>query len=300
MIAVRPQEVFDRFIDILLPKGGYVVALYEAYIDESYTDDRNPPLLVVGGYVFRSESAKQLAPEWQAVLEAFQVPLFHMVDVAPGYGIFKSLGDARCDEMARKMFALIKQRALFGFAAAINPERPWDFPQFPDDPYAFALSQCIDLMTRQLTIIDSQPTVLFIFESGHKKGPSAGKVLDLLNQQISSSKIDFIRSIRCGFAPKQENCLLQSADILVWQLAKFIKDKHSNKRALRRDFRSLLEITHVFGVYYTYGGQHWMVPIMGDWITADSNDYHRRFIAKAVAQGFGPDGPPQPPVVIGP
>ena len=45
---------------------------------------------------------------------------------------------------------------------------------------------------------------------------------------------------------KADLALLQAADILVWQFAKFIKDRASNKRAMRKDFQSLLQHRHKF------------------------------------------------------
>ena len=61
--------VFPRLIDVLLPKGGYVVAMIEAYFDESYGQFGGGPVLCLAGYLMESEQAKRLCEEWQAVLD---------------------------------------------------------------------------------------------------------------------------------------------------------------------------------------------------------------------------------------
>lgn len=189
------------------------MALFEIYIDESYTDDGYPAVLVVGGYIFQSEAAKQLTCEWTNVLEEFNVPFFHMKDVASGNDVFKHLYDDQRDQLARKMFGIIKQHAQSGFAVAINPKRSWHVPPFPDGPYAFAFDQCVSWIATQLQARHSNAECLFIFEKGHKQGPSALKVL---TQNAESSIYERIRNAKCGFDTKRNCCLLQTADILAW------------------------------------------------------------------------------------
>ena len=87
------------------------MAQYEAYIDESCNDDRNPLILVVGGYIFRSSETTIIDAAWKGVLDQFGIPLFHMKDVAPCNGIFKPLGMEKCDQLAGQIIELTKRHA---------------------------------------------------------------------------------------------------------------------------------------------------------------------------------------------
>src|SRR5690606_34747972 len=49
-----------------------------------------------------------------------------------------------------------------------------------------------------------------------------------------------------AFVKKRNAPILQAADLLVWQGAKFMKDKISEARPIRADLKSLLEHRHVF------------------------------------------------------
>src|SRR5690606_18032419 len=84
--------------------------------------------------------------------------------------------------------------------------------------------------------------IAYFFEAGHKNGALAER--GVLEWAREGAHNQFYASHT--FARKQDVRLLQAADLLVWQAAKFMKDKVTNTRAPRKDFMSLMEHSHVF------------------------------------------------------
>ena len=64
-------DVLSHFSELLqyplLRNGGHVVAVIQAYFDESGTDDGSK-FLCVAGYIFEKEKAIAMDAEWQAML----------------------------------------------------------------------------------------------------------------------------------------------------------------------------------------------------------------------------------------
>ncbi len=61
------MRLFDRLLEVFLPaSGGWAFLMYEFYIDET-GDDGGFPILGVGGYLIRSDYARLMEREWQAV-----------------------------------------------------------------------------------------------------------------------------------------------------------------------------------------------------------------------------------------
>ena len=244
------SKPFDHLIDVLLPTGGFVVALYDFYIDESYGGDSM--ILAIGGYLIRSDQAKIMAAAWNEVLTRYSVPYFHMVDVAHCTEnhcaeIYRHLGPTGCDKLAREMIELVKTHTARGFVSLMNPNlfRP------PAVPYVWGHQECLTAVTAFASNIDPACKVGFIFESGHKHGQLA---LQTITKDFQEGKIEgtddvgqFLNPVApIAFSTKTGNCLLQAADILVWQARKYCEDKIKKKRGVRGDFRSLVSERHVF------------------------------------------------------
>jgi hypothetical protein len=66
---------FVRFLDVLLPDGGYVVVEVESYFDESGSH-KGSPLLCVAGYIIEKNAAIKLTDAWRAVLQEHNIPFF--------------------------------------------------------------------------------------------------------------------------------------------------------------------------------------------------------------------------------
>lgn len=237
---------FERILEVVLPNGGLVVALYEAYFDESYTDT-GVPVMAVGGYCLASEQAKKMDAEWLEILKRYGVPYFHMVEVAPCQGIFKAIGEEKCDALARDMIALIKRYPVMGLVALTNPNKtppPDKSHLYAREPYSLCLQQSVIGACVQAHQADSEAKVAFFFESGHGTRKEANRLLNWLLNSFDSPTARIHQTHT--FGERTEIRLLQAADILVWQAAKYVKDKINRSRPPRKDFVSLMEARHTF------------------------------------------------------
>jgi hypothetical protein len=137
--GIGPERLFERLVDVLLPKGGYVMSLFEAYFDES-ADGNGKGLYAVSGYLFRAEQAKITDQKWKAVLDRYRLPYFHMVDCAHGNPPFNRLTKTERISVVKEVIALTTH-AEFGVSAIVNPVR-FSKIHTQADPYIF----CVDIL----------------------------------------------------------------------------------------------------------------------------------------------------------
>jgi hypothetical protein len=273
------SEIIDRLIEIALPAGGLVMALYEVYLDESYTRDSEvPPLFVVGGYVMTSDNARLMEKEWREVLDSFGVDHFHMVDVAPCQKDFAHLGMERCDLLARAMIALIKKYVIMGNATIVNPTRRFFLAPDERTTYEGAVEDCVRTLCQTATHHDPDARILFFLEAGHAHQAIA-------NEVINSQVVPLPSYSMHSFAKKKEVCLLQAADLFVWQIAKFVKDRVNKRRKPRKDFRSLVQTVHTWTCIYIFRDLPNYCPMVSTMLDDDS------FIDKVFREAFQEDIP---------
>jgi hypothetical protein len=250
-------EAFNRLLEVMLPQGGYVMSLFDAFLDESYQDGL--PVLVVAGYLVEVEQARQMDVAWREVLARYKVPFFHMTDVANCtnqhcHSMYRHLGAKGCDAMAREMIALIKKHVALGFAAVGSTVHfDSDFP-ITSDLYSFALDQCVQTICAWQLLKENNlegSKIAFLFENGHESAPLA---LKLLNTRFGKDNINHKIYGGASFKEKTEVPLLQAADVLAWQARKFIADKITGARKMRGDFIELVKEKHCFSYFFTLNG----------------------------------------------
>jgi len=226
-------------LDALLPGSGWLM-LYAAYIDESYTDEF--PVFAVGGYLVREDKARDMDAEWRATLAKYRVPYFHMADVNACKGIFEQLGDEGCDQLAREMIGLIKKYISVGWVTVGNVQLFGSgMPDLNDDAYTYCLLQtCVGFLI-WLNKNDPDSQVMYFFESGH---PTCGSAWEILNTKFREAqpkgRIGPIAS-----DAKINQPLLQAADLVTWQVAKFVKGRIRGNPRPRRDYLALVGDRHV-------------------------------------------------------
>ncbi|MEM9085335.1 MAG: DUF3800 domain-containing protein [Pseudomonadota bacterium] len=209
--------------------------LYEVYIDESGTHGTNE-IVLVGGYVMAATSAKKMERRWRARNQRFGVEPFHMVDCAHGSGDYKGTPKTKRAILVADLIAMIKKYTVCGFASAIPPQGR--LGSFSDDAYSDSVFQCLALLTSIVKEqIGGKPRFTVYLEDGHQSKGLAMKALEDFCED-NSSIAGF------GFYKKQDLCLLQAADLLVWQQTKFLKDQARNARPPRKDYLSLVEHPH--------------------------------------------------------
>ena len=90
--------------------------------------------------------------------------------------------------------------------------------------------------------------VAFFVEAGHQNGNKADAEIRRWSQNEDGRKFYGGHT----FVKKVDAPLVQAADLLVWQAAKFMKDKLSRARGPRRDFLSLMHHPHAFAYVVLY------------------------------------------------
>lgn len=251
------------------------MALYEAYFDESGNLDADGGILCIAGYVLASESAKEMEAKWKTILDRYEIPYFHMVDCVPkpGAGVFYGMPVERRIELVKELIALIKKHCLHGISFFITRDNFKPDKEKDKDPYSEVAEMCALAIEAIVEGFDSNPKIAYFFEAGHS---SEGRAYNRLAKFAAKS------GASVSFARKGDAHLLEAADLLAWQSAKYLKDALSKKRAPRKDFLSLMEHRHSHVLLTIDGGellmQHeeWpreMQPSMGYIRTEDTRTF---------------------------
>lgn len=211
------------------------MGFYNAYFDESYTDEKEQAsLLAIGGYLLKDNDAKRLDAKWRKVLNDAGIPYFHAVDFMPGkHDLYKHLSKHRRIKIQEELIGLIDRHILQGFVVFVN-HRKFD-PEDLADAYSWCADVCVGAMQTKLQSLQLDGDVAFFFENGHEM---AGRALEYMTRIRQGEKP------QVTFAEKAKTPILQAADLLVWHAAKYVKDRVSGVRPPRGDFRNLVKKRH--------------------------------------------------------
>jgi hypothetical protein len=223
-----------RILQVALPKGGWVLAMIEGYFDESGSFDQAPGIFCISGYFMTSEAAQAMDKEWGRVLDEHAIPYFHMVDCAHGNGPFANTHVDERANIVRELIALIKKYTGEGISVIFNKES-FEAIDATTDVYSFCVEMVVMNVKLLLDYVRRTDDCALFFESGHVSGSRAYKHIAERLKEFSAS---------LTFADKRQVKLLQAADLLAWQSAKYAKDQISGKRPPRKDFLSLMEHKH--------------------------------------------------------
>jgi hypothetical protein len=244
---------FVRFLDVMLPDGGYVVVEVEAYFDESGSH-RGSPLLCVAGYIIEKERAIRLSADWRDVLQEHKLPFFRMSDCAHGNGPFAGMTKQHRVEVEGRMIGLIKRYTAKGLAVTMSSD---EFSRLAPKhhslggPYSFCAhvilaGVCIFMENLERDHGVRVDKMAYFFEAGHESRPEADRIIKTLfsEQRIRND----YRYSGHAFVLKEQTPAVQAADLLAWQW--FTDKRHQVEgRPRRRDCISLLEhphdVTHV-------------------------------------------------------
>ena len=109
-------------LSALLPPGGNVTVLCEAFFDESGSHE-GAAILCLAGYIFKKNEAIKLWHEWRKVLHWKKLPYFHMVDCGHGNGPFANLSKNERVAVQTKLIEAIKQTRHSGHRSNRKPGR---------------------------------------------------------------------------------------------------------------------------------------------------------------------------------
>lgn len=233
------SNAFDRFVKVMLPQGGLIAVIADAYIDDSGTHD-NAPILCAGGYLFTPGNADKFNAEMQPVLDRFRVPYIRMADLnrkwtADDTGIYRHLTDAQRDKLARIFIRTVKRRTAYGFAATIDAAEynrvVQNIPEMPS-AFGFLLMQCIFLIERWVTETHYRGRIAYFIEDGTK---GLGEAISFLHREPfgSPKKRERYRYGGLAHVPKEHAPAVQTGDLLAWHWFRYharIRDGHTTPR----------------------------------------------------------------------
>lgn len=235
----------------------------EAYIDESGTSD-GEPVLAVAGYVLYEGLARAMEVGWKSMLKRYALPYFHMVDCAHGAGHYSSLSRDQRIAVATNAIELIKAYTYGGFCALMPSHRFVSSAEFKST-YSTCVGHCLRQMCAAidndralLATLGTEVKLSLFLEGGHRHCSEARVVA----KRAASASMNMpalptrIASIDVG--GKDSHVLLQAADVLAWQCAKYVKNKLGGSRRTRADFSSLVQAPHWFGYYAMRGENTYM------------------------------------------
>ena len=248
---------FDRFEEVLLPHGGMVAVLVEAYFDESAGlasavqpdgTQAKCAILCVAGYLIESGRRKLFDQDWNEVLRWKDLPYFHMVDCAHGNGPFANLTKPDRIQVAARMIAAIKRHTIKGFAITVNvaqynlfmPKRH----ELAGAPYSFCAHGVIGGICNWADEQNYWGKIAYFYEAGHISQGEAGRLMEKLFK-VPGLK-EKTRYAGHAFVEKTQAPCVQAADLLAWQFYTDIRRQMERRGPAlhRKDFESFLTHPH--------------------------------------------------------
>lgn len=230
-----------RLLDVLIPGGGDLVTVAEAYFDESY-EDRGPRILCVAGYYFTKSGALEFGRLWSRFLKSKGLPYFHANEAAHREGVFAGWPDAEIDVVSRKLISLTKEYSSFGVAVALDQDIYTDVCQghimFPT-PYAYALTNCLyGIAVWREQARRTCPTA-FYFEQGHQH---SGDAMSYINFLLKSDDLPGRVGYRSLALVPKETPQVQPGDLLawLWRLHNYRLSAGETRWPMRGDLKALM------------------------------------------------------------
>jgi Protein of unknown function (DUF3800) len=226
----------------LLRDPDHLVALFEAYFDESGSHDGSP-VLCVAGYLFDKEGCLELDSEWKAVLDEYSLPFFRMSDCAHRTGPFKSLSKQQCIDCETKLIHIIKRHMRYGVTTTVNEAEydEWAPPELPfGHAYSWCCYMCLVGIGSWIKKANFQGEIAYVFEAGHRDQTQANSIMEGV---LDLPELKY----KAHAFMKKEVRPLQAADLLAWQAATQRKRIDEGNTKIRQDFRELAsEKTYTF------------------------------------------------------
>lgn len=210
------HEDFVRLLHIVLPNGGYVLGMIEAYFDESGTH-ASSPFLCVAGYLFEAADCRKFNVEWRSMLEDFELPYFHRAPCESGDPPFDKLNHVLRRAIRNRAAKIIMAHATCGIGVSVEPasyEKIMPKHALVGDAYTFCATGCFHAVRTWGDRHEYQGKIAYFFESGAPSQGAANKIMALRVAGPEGRKAYKYRSH--SFLLKEQSTPLQAADILAW------------------------------------------------------------------------------------
>jgi hypothetical protein len=240
------QQSFLTAFPATVPTEGRFVLLLEAYFDESGTH-AGSAAVSVAGYIARPEQWIAFEPEWRKVLSDFGLEFFHWSDCESAAAGTPYAGWSR--EKRRDAFAqlvdITNRHAIASVGCVIERSLyekhvPKHIQRAYNGLYGLAAQNCADsaatLVKTRLAEkgISSDARIAYVFEASPG---GVGQVSNLFNENINDPvRRDFFRIQDFRFGLKKELPPLQAADILAYELFRYLPMKLGIDKKPERSF----------------------------------------------------------------
>lgn len=229
----------DDLLDAAMPVRGWAVML-NAYFDES---ERPGGIFAVAGWAYDRRKAKKCRRDWNQLFQKYGE--CHMTDLALKQRQFKGISDKEAHRLIQKAISIINNCASFGVAVSCNiHELEPILPKWIEG-FAGAYPVCCHVaMTALGGLVGEAEQIAYFFESGHRHQNQAHK---FMSRVLDAPELkESYRHFSHTFADKKDVKQLQTADILVWEWAKFLDETALNeKRKIRKSFEALITKGHM-------------------------------------------------------
>jgi hypothetical protein len=231
-------------LSIGMAAPGNLFGMFTCYFDESGGADHG--FITVCGWVASVERWQRFDVEWKSMLAAYDVPYFHLKELAHFRGPYSKWRGPRVEErdaFFKESSRIICETVEHGFLCAVYYEHfrkvneRFQLKEHQRSPYALAGRFCIaganawmEAQGRSLREID------YVFEDG---GPDVGGLAELAKR----SKLKIPK-----FGPSRESAdqaamiQLQAADYFAYEIRKAIvdhPDKFTKPEEFRKSFQAL-------------------------------------------------------------
>lgn len=273
--VLASQQHTGRLLEILLPAGG-VVAVMEAYFDESGTHEGSP-VMSIAGYLFDKDQCDRFKDSWAETLNRYGLSYFRMSECAHGTGEFSKLSKEQRIACEKSMITHIKTRMTLGFAVSMSQaEFSRMAPPHYVDVFGDAYAACVFLAMASVGLWARKRNysgdIAYFFESGHSQQKDAEKRMWLV-KDMADRRQEF-RYKSHTFADKRLVLPLQAADLLAWQWRKGFIDMFGPKRRLPRlDLYELVKGS-------AYETRHFTGDLMRRLMQGSIDDVERRWAAE--------------------
>jgi hypothetical protein len=224
----------STLLDILLPRGGYVVIL-AAYFDEC---ELNSGIFSVSGLAFRKSRIKKFNAEWRSLFAKYGGTC-HMTDLHARKDKFNGISSKEADRLMRGAVEIINNHTAFGCAVACSlSEMNQHLPKWIDGfshAYPFLCQYAMISLGDVITKAGKEDEIAYVFECGHERQREAKRLLNICEQSPIFKNEALHRSH--AFVPKKDAPPLQGADVFVWEYARYwdltaIKNKIPMRKSL--------------------------------------------------------------------
>lgn len=196
--------------------------MLEIYIDDS-GKEQDSPSLVLAGYLASEKAWSAFNKNWQGVLDAANIPAFHMVEAWRMGHAYQHLGALGRNQLIQDLLSCINMHVEYAFVLSIDLDayRHWFARKEEPDlvltrPYHFAFHSIQLLIADHIyKWRDDEDFSVILDEQG---GESARILLDAVDQNKAfvATKRPHMRMPKPRFDTDLRAIPLQAADMLAW------------------------------------------------------------------------------------